>query len=227
MGLLSTDDIFYDQINDKRVIEEWIKSNYNIYGDLTISDDFVVNCAGEVNVNNKSITSLTNDLFRWGKVDGMFNCSSCENITTLEGSPKIVGGSFYCGSCKNLTSLEGAPEKVCGGFSCSRCDKLTSLEGAPKEVGKNFYCSYCDNLISLEGAPKVVGDDFLCHCCNNLKTLKGGPEKVGKDFNCIMCNNLRTLKGAPEVVRGLACYNCKNLTITDSDRKKYKICNLS
>ena len=94
MGLLSTDDIFYDRINDKRVIEEWIKSNYNIYGNLTITDDFIVNCTGEVDVNNKSITSLTNGLFRWGKVGTDFNCTYCDKLTSLEGAPKEVGCGF-------------------------------------------------------------------------------------------------------------------------------------
>ena len=117
MGLLCTDDIFYDQINDKKVIEEWIKSNYNIYGNLTITDDFVVNCTGEVNVNNKSITSLTNGLFRWGTVGTDFNCAYCDKLTSLKGAPKEVGGNFDCSD-----------------------NKLTSLEGCPKEVGGDFYC---------------------------------------------------------------------------------------
>ena len=83
MGLLSTDDIFYDQINDKRVIEEWIKSNYNIYGNLTITDDFVVNCTGEVNVNNKSITSLEGAP---AKINHNLCCWSCDilNITMMD-----------------------------------------------------------------------------------------------------------------------------------------------
>ena len=64
-SLLDDDDIFYDP---KKEIENWIRNNYNITGNLTISDDFVVDCSGRVYIRNKSITSLTNGLFRWRNV---------------------------------------------------------------------------------------------------------------------------------------------------------------
>ena len=171
MGLLCTDDIFYDQINDKRVIEEWIKSNYNIYGKLTISDDFIVDCTGEVDVNNKSITSLTNGMFRWGKVGTDFNCTYCDKLTSLEGAPKEVGCGFYCGCCSRLKSLEGAPEKVDDDFLCNQCDNLISLEGAPEKIGGDFVCKKCEKLTSLEGAPKEVRGYFSCSHCDKLETL--------------------------------------------------------
>ena len=81
-SLLDDNDVFYDPENDKKVIENWIKDNYRFSGKLTISDDFVVDCTGIVSVKNKAITSLTNGLFRWGKVDGNFTCSFAQ-ITSL------------------------------------------------------------------------------------------------------------------------------------------------
>ena len=78
-SLLDDDDIFLDPENDKKVIEEWIKDNYIIRGKLTISDDLVVNCDGEVRIKNKSITSLTNGLFRWSYVDKSFYCNYRNN----------------------------------------------------------------------------------------------------------------------------------------------------
>ena len=123
-SLLDDDDIFLDSGTEKKLVEEWIKNNYKIDGNLTISDDFVVSCTRNVTVKNKSITSLTNGIFRWGEVDGFFEC----------------------GNCNKLTTLEGAPEKVEGVFNCNYCDKLTSLKGASKNVGGNFECRKCNNL---------------------------------------------------------------------------------
>ena len=116
-SLLDDDDVYLSGA-DKLVIEEWVKDNYEFSDKLIISDDLVVDCRGDVNVTNEKVESLTNGLFRWGEVGGMFNCSSCENITSLEGSPKKVGGDFYCGSCNKLTTLEGATEEVDGIFNC-------------------------------------------------------------------------------------------------------------
>ena len=96
-SLLDDEDIYLDPKNDKKVVEEWIKKNYKITGKLTISDDFVVDCTRNVTVKNKSITSLTNGLFRWGKVDGFFDCGNCKNLKSLEGTPEEVGEHFYCG----------------------------------------------------------------------------------------------------------------------------------
>ena len=203
-SILDDEDVLLDPERDKEIIESWIGDNYKIGGRLKINDDLTVDCSGDVMVKNKNITSLTNGLFRWGKVDGCFGCSGCKNLTSLECSPKEVGSSFYCSRCENLKSLESAPEKVSGDFSCYDCDNLRSLEGAPKYVGAIFTCILCENLTSLKGAPKEVGRVFNCSYCDNLRSLKGAPEKVGGDFYCS---------------------DCKKLIVTDEDRKKYNIMN--
>lgn len=224
-SLLDDDDIFLDPENDKNIVKEWIKNNYKITGKLTISDDFVVDCDGGVYVKNKSITSLTNGLFRWGKVEGNFTCSFTL-ITSLEGAPEEVGKNFDCSDCVKLKTLEGSPVYVGGNFGCDGCRSLKSLKGAPEEVRSNFNCSDCVNLESLEGAPKEVGAGFYCSQCNSLTSLKGSPKKVGGYFNCRKCINLKTLEGAPEKIgERLNCRYCDNLKITDSDRKKYKLIN--
>ena len=101
-SLLDDDDVFFDPANDKKYIEEWIRNNYNIVGKLTISDDFVVNSDRYVYVVNKNITSLTNNLFRWGNLDGSFDCSGCHNLKSLKGAPEKLKGNLTCLSCKNL-----------------------------------------------------------------------------------------------------------------------------
>ena len=167
-SLLDDDDVFFDPANDKKYIEEWIRNNYNIVGKLTISDDLVVNCDRYVYVENKNITALTNGMFKWGNLDGSFDCSDCTKLKSLEGAPKEVNGSFNCIQCERLESLKGSPKKVVNGFYCNGCNNLTSLEGAPVRVGSSFLCNNCNNLTSLEGAPDVVGV-FVCNYCPNLK----------------------------------------------------------
>ena len=176
-SLLDDDDDFYDTEHNKKVIEDWIKTNCMISGELIISDDFVVDCTGYVIVNNTSITSLTNGLFKWGRIGEYFDCERCTKLETLKGGPEYVDGNFYCSCCEKLTSLEGAPKEVRGGFDCSDCESLKSLKCAPKEVGKMFDCSNCENLKTLEGAPRVVDGDFYCSNCENLKITDSDRKK--------------------------------------------------
>ena len=131
--------------NDTVLIEQFLKDNYNIRGTYNI-DGNVVNVDGYVDVKNKDLESLTNGIFRFGKVSGSFWTDHCTKLKSLEGSPREVGMRFSCYECRNLVSLEGAPEKVDKDFECAVCTKLKSLEGAPEKVGGVFYCSYCSNL---------------------------------------------------------------------------------
>ena len=168
--------------------------------------------------SNGGTQSLTNGLFKWDTITYGFDCSCCDNLTSLEGAPEKCSG-FNCESCDNLTSLKGAP-KICKNFNCSDCPNLTSLEGAPKKVGGNFNCSHCISLKSLKGAPEIC-NSFLCSSCFSLTSLEGAPKKVGGSFNCSECHNLISLKGAPEKVnRDFNCSECPNLkTFKDSPKE--------
>ena len=220
-SLLDDDDKFYGSNSDKKIIEGWIHDNYRVTGELTISDDFVVNCTGHIVIKNKSITALTNGLFRWAKVDGDFHCSGCKKLKSLEGGPENVGGSFDCSHCGKLTSLEGSPKDVQGTFDCSNCGNLKSLEGAPRIVGESFYCDNCNKLTTLKGAPEKVIGYFDCSNCKNLKSLEGGPKEVMNSFWCSGCNNLTSLEGAPKkVCGGFYCNGCNNLTSLEGAPKE-------
>ena len=59
---IGVSDTFFDKKNDKAVVEEWIKDNYEISGKLTISDDFVADCKSQVFVKNKQMIT-TEDLW--------------------------------------------------------------------------------------------------------------------------------------------------------------------
>ena len=197
-SLLDDENELFDR-NDKTLIELWIKENYKIYGTLKIYEDkhgFVVDSDADIEVTNKDIKSLTNGMFRWGEIVGDFKCRECKKLRSLEGAPNECKW-FDCFECTKLRTLEGAPNE-CYSFNCSGCTELKSLKGAPNECNW-FNCSGCTKLISLKGAPNEC-DDFCCSKCAELRSLEGVP--VGT-----------TIK----------CSDCTNLTITDNERKKYKI----
>ena len=76
----------------------------------------------------------------------------------FEGKPVVeVVGNFDC-SQSDLTSLEGSPKIIARNFNCYR-NKLVSLEGGPDYVGGDFDCHH-NELTSLSGAPKIVRGDF-------------------------------------------------------------------
>ena len=156
-SLLDDDDAFYDPENDKKAIEDWIKDNYKVVGKLTI-DGLIVNCAGSVAVSNMSTDSLTNGLFKWGKISKNFSCTLC-NIKSLEGAPKNVDGDFDCTWCKNLKTLKGAPQK-CNFFVVDDCPMLEDLTYIPKQIHE-LHITDCRNLTSLDEFPNICDTVIL------------------------------------------------------------------
>ena len=189
----------------KDQIKQFLNNNFKNASNCIISEKpnkdgkFEVSSNGDIEVKNKSITSLTNGLFIWANIKGDFVCDECNSLTSLKGAPKEVSGDFNCNGCDSLKSLEGAPEEVGGGFICSHCKSLTSLKGAPKEVRGYFDCSHCKSLTSLKGVPKEVGSSFSCNHCNSLKSLEGAPKEVGGWFLCIKCGGYFTQEDVKKV----------------------------
>ena len=164
-----------DDINVKlknQEILDFIKNNYRIYIDVMMNveydhpekyisiHDSIVDIIGGtgIGVNTsgkaKEIKSLTNGLFKFGKIDGNFICSNTK-IKSLEGAPEVVDGSFDCSHCDDLVSLKGAPEQ-CEKFVCSYCPKLTNLKGISKKINYGIWCNECENLKSIDD----ISSDF-------------------------------------------------------------------
>ena len=74
---------------------------------IYITDDNVINSKSNIIIRD---TDLINGKlpFKFGRVDGYFDCDGCPSLTSLEGAPQKVGGNFYCSECTSLTSLKGA-----------------------------------------------------------------------------------------------------------------------
>ena len=83
--------------NPKEEIKRFIEDNYKITGKLQISKKpnkngkYEVSCRS-VEVVNRKITSLTNNMFEWGEISNYFDCAFCGSLTSLEGPlKKLVG----------------------------------------------------------------------------------------------------------------------------------------
>ena len=100
----------------------------------------IVDYAGDI-IFNDGMDSLTNGIFQWGEVKGMFNCSH-NKLKSLKGAPKKVGESFACNYCDSLETLEGAPEEVGGWFNCFKCKTQFTEEDVRKvsNVKKEIHC---------------------------------------------------------------------------------------
>ncbi len=135
------------------MIEE-ICEKYNIRN-YTINEDGSIDVDDYVNLADRYLTELP---LKFNKITYWFSCSNNE-LTSLEGSPKLVGEGFYCND-NDLTSLEHSPEYVGGSFYCSN-NKLTSLEHSPGKVGSDFYCSY-NEITDLYSISNEIGGSFYC-----------------------------------------------------------------
>ena len=108
----------------------------------TINADGSIDINGDVKVWSIGMTSLP---LRFGKVSGNFNVR-LNDLTTLIGSPHIVGGDFNCEN-NNLSSLDGCPEYVGGEFwACGNNLTSTYTGDNDIEVVGDFYSDLDDNI---------------------------------------------------------------------------------
>lgn len=123
-----------------RLIEDWMNQHtIVVIGSYIVNKDWTIDVKGSIWLNDNKIETMP-EYIKFGKIDGNFNYSGCENLVSLKGAPEEIDGSFYCEMCTQLSSLKGAPKKVHGNFNCSGCENLESLEGAPEEIDGHFVC---------------------------------------------------------------------------------------
>ena len=73
-GILDIEDNIKN-LSIESLIEDFIKENYRVDGKIYIKkkgDKYIVSTKGGVVVINKNITTLTNDLFEWVRLEGIF-----------------------------------------------------------------------------------------------------------------------------------------------------------
>jgi hypothetical protein len=150
---------------DKKKIMLLLKKYFDTSVDVTIDDDGLVSCTGNVVLKKITVTHLP---VQFKQVDGYFDCSN-NQLTSLEGAPSEVGRWVDC-SNNQLTSLAGAPSDVGGMFACTH-NQLTTLVGAPNSISNTFYCSN-NPLESLQGMPTFLKKLFITYD-PNLPLLRG------------------------------------------------------
>lgn len=181
-------------VNDNTtLIEQFLNDNYIIKGTYTIKNG-IVDVNGNIRISwdvQNDITSLTDDIFEFGTINGDFNINDCINLKTLKGGPKRVKGDFLCGYCEKLKSFEYAPYEIEGAFVTIDCG-VTSLKGLPKRI-KYIGLTQCDNLIDLDYIPDA--DEYTLSDCTKLKSLKGLPQDHEYSLDVSGCKKLKTLEG--------------------------------
>lgn len=223
-SLLDDEDTFLDPERDRALVKDFIDRTYHTSGSYSIKkvgDEFIVDVInGAIQVIDTKIESLTNGLFKFGKVY-TFACDGCKNLKTLEGAPRIVKANFNCSGCEKLETLEGGPNVIGYNLLCTDCTSLKTMIGAPEEIGFSIYCDDCKNLKSLNGLPKEIPGNLSCPGCDDLKDLNGAPKKIWKNAICTGCKNLRSLDGLEWVGEQIYCKKCPNLKVTQADIERF------
>lgn len=109
--------------------KEWAIENLKDYSPNMKVYNGDIDCSAQ----SKEIVVGEGDHGMSGRYD-IYETIYINQLTSLEGCPKIVNGSFNC-SHNLLTSLEYAPKEVKGNFDCSN-NELKSLDNLPQVDGK-------------------------------------------------------------------------------------------
>ena len=143
---------------DKEQILKTFRENFGYSGNITIDDKTgLVSVTGDC----KLIKHMPNGKLpvKFDKVEG--NCNEM-NLTTLEGSPKIIINRYFSCSYNKLTTLEHSPPSMNNHDFYCHTNPLINLNGLPENIN-NLYIHYSPNLPIL----KAVLNSKLIQWCNN------------------------------------------------------------
>lgn len=165
MNILEKIDMYLNEelssgpVADKKIHDECKKYGIIYY---SINNDMTIDVTGDVDLSKMKLKTLP---LNFNKVTGDFYCSF-NNLTSLEGCPKIIGGEFSCND-NELKSLKYGPIKIGTSYNCSK-NNLTDLIGAPTNISRLFDCSH-NPLKSLKGSPKKVKTYYCMDTPSNIK----------------------------------------------------------
>ena len=159
----------------------------------------------------------------FGVIYGDFNCSGCENLTSLFNAPTKVLGDFDCIKCHNLTDIKDIPTDVTGQTTLKYCLKLSFEDRCGLTYNKETGLYDAARRVIINDGDLVdghfpvkfgkVNGSFSCYSCDSLTSLVGSPKFVDGFFDCGSCYELTTLSGGPEeVVGNFNCNSCGGLT---------------
>lgn len=167
------------QLNEELVTTQ-IRRELNkmqIVGKVKINPDGSVDVDGDVKIPDASTVIPV----KFRRVAGEFDCSYSE-ITSLAGSPSVIGADFLC-EYTRIKSLVGGPLRVSRHFSCL-CTEITSLAGAPHVIGGQFICRSTPHLFAVLPILKIVGITDIEHEAGEVLMRHYKPDGSGDIIAC-------------------------------------------
>lgn len=186
-----------DQINDFSIVDKleitkWLKANVKSIEKNRLKFDSsttptTVNYDGDIEFKTH-ISSLTNEFFQWGEVDGNFFCCDCLNLKTLEGAAENISGNYYCVNCRSL-SLDNVSEKIREKVVFfEKCEKNNKEDKAINDLLQKSYEKINDkyNCVTPEFLEKVK-DVYLNKVMPSIRDMVNSHWLI-KYLICIMKN---------------------------------------
>lgn len=137
-----------------KTISKLLEEHFDIDGGYKIDSLNLVHVKGDVYFSNNKLEKMP---VQFGTIKGGLIIND-SNITTLEGSPKLLSGGLTVHNCMNLTTCVGAPEQVNGFVHISKCP-LKSLEGFPS-ICKSSKVDFSFDLPVLRLLQPTQGTGF-------------------------------------------------------------------
>lgn len=150
---------------DESIIEKFLEENYTgvfvISNKLNKNNKYDVKYISNVELKNKDIKSLTNNMFVFTDVDGNFEINGAQYISDLEGLPSDIKGCLAIYNCPNLKSLKGMSKAV-GKIYIDSCPSLKSIDYMPTTIygDVEYHKSEC-----------YEHDDIYIENCKNLGAM--------------------------------------------------------
>lgn len=185
--------------------------------------------------------------YNFGMINGNFDCTGCDNLTSDKGLPTSVAGTSIFDGCINMPGYTTYLSHKTTADSQARKREAQQEKKRRKEQSKNkiisdlvddFDLHYndktnsydCDNNIIILDKHLVDGKlpiqfgtvkgNFSFRSCSNLTSLQGTPRYVNGNFLCYNCINLDSLKYNPKRVGRTYCIReCKKIKSLDNMTK--------
>ena len=165
-SILDDEDVIISQTHAD-LIYNFIEKHYNVKMDkIDIQEkngEYFVTVFNSIYVKNdisRELKSLTNGLFKFGRVIDVFDIEGCEKLESLEGAPERCG-IFDCSGCKSLKSLQGMPQNIVYDCNFSGCNKIKDLKYLPKKVGGDVIAPKQFDVNDIKKVCNVGGDIII------------------------------------------------------------------
>jgi hypothetical protein len=115
-------------LTDHKEIKKWLDVQGIVDYDIRPDGVVDVHAAGGVNLSSSIYLFEQTLPVQFGNVTGYFSCSYSE-LTSLQGSPRVVTGDFICNQTKieSLSGVDKIVKQINGTFLCDR--RVTHILG--------------------------------------------------------------------------------------------------